>query len=190
MICAVGIGDETLAPEFEAGAAIGRFVADAVRRGDVAAVGDRVAALDGLPRIMLPLPVLRLLGGMPADGGGVEKNLRTAQRGEARRFGIPLIPADADANGGELRPPREEAEIARREVEFLVVERVVRDVHLAILAKKFAVRVDDRGGIVIKPGVAALEERGDDDHAASPARSSPSACVDGPGISSASLKYL
>ena len=44
-----GAGDEGSAPEFEALATGGGFVADAVDRGHVAAVGDGVAALDDFP---------------------------------------------------------------------------------------------------------------------------------------------
>ncbi len=50
-------------------------------------------------------------------------------------------------------------------VKFLVEERVVRNVHLAIFAKITSVRVDDRRGIVVDSGRAPLEERGHDDHA-------------------------
>ena len=48
-----GAGDEALAPEFEAVAADGFFQADAVGDGDVAAVGDGVAALDEFPGAVL-----------------------------------------------------------------------------------------------------------------------------------------
>src|SRR5216117_3947819 len=41
--------------------------ADAIHRGDPAAVGDRVAALDRLPGVQLLLAVLLLLRRMPAD---------------------------------------------------------------------------------------------------------------------------
>src|SRR5207249_1591462 len=114
---------------------IGRFVPDAIRHGDVAAVRDRVRALDRLPRVVLPLAEFFFLARMPADRRREKKNLRAAQRSEPRAFGIPLVPADADADARELRLPREEAKVARREVKLLVVSRVVRNVHLAILAE-------------------------------------------------------
>ncbi len=55
-----------------------------------------------------------------------------------------------------------------REVEFLVKKRVVRDVHLPVLAHQRAVRIHDGGGVMINPRRAALEKRGDDDHPALP----------------------
>ena len=61
--------------------------------------------------------------------------------------------------------PGFETEIARGEVKLLVIERVIRDVHLAILAEQLAVGADDRGGVVVEAGGALLEERGDDDRA-------------------------
>src|ERR1051325_4300809 len=159
---ATGAGDETLPPEFDALASIRGFVADAVRDGDEAAVGHRVRALDGLPRAVLVHAVFLFLLWMPADGGGVEENLRASHRREPRAFGIPLVPADQHSDLPELRLPRTETEVSGREIKFLVVQRVVRDVHLAVDSQELAARVDDRRGVVIKTRRAALEERRDD----------------------------
>ena len=71
---------------------------DAVGYGDVTAVGDGMAALDRLPGGVLPLAKVCLLAGVPANGGGEEQNLSPMQRRQARGFGIPLIPADQDAD--------------------------------------------------------------------------------------------
>ena len=43
------VGDEALAPELDAVPADGRFVADAIRHGDVAAIRHGMRALDGFP---------------------------------------------------------------------------------------------------------------------------------------------
>src|SRR5690606_14226425 len=53
-------------------------------------------------------------------------------------------------------------EVAGREVELFVVTRIVRDVHLAVLAGVSAPAVEHRGRVVIKPGRAALEQARDD----------------------------
>ena len=110
-------------------------------------------------------PYCAFSAGVPADGGGVKKHLRAAQGGEPGGLGIPLIPADADADGGMPRVPGEEAEIAGREVEFLVKERVIRDVHLPVAAQQFPAGIENGGGIVIDARRAPLEERGDDNRA-------------------------
>src|SRR5262249_16235491 len=83
-----GAGNKALAPELDA---IARdfFVTDAIGDSDVTTVGDGVAALDGFPRAVLFL-VLGFFGGVPADGGWIEKNLCALHRGESRGFGIPL----------------------------------------------------------------------------------------------------
>ena len=58
-----------------------------------------------------------------------------------------------------------ETEIARSEVELLVVERIVGDVHLAVDAGDVIGRgtrvVEHGGGVVVEAGGAALEEDGD-----------------------------
>src|SRR5262249_59203319 len=51
---AEGIGEERMSPELETGTlAVELLESDAVHRGDVAAVGDRMAALDGAPGLEL-----------------------------------------------------------------------------------------------------------------------------------------
>src|SRR6476620_1998810 len=99
---------------------------------------------------------------MPTDRRWVKQDLGAAERGQPRRFRIPLVPANADPNLPVLRGPRLEPEIARREVKLLVVGRIVRDMHLAILPEVLAVRIDDRGGIVVNARCAFFEKGGDD----------------------------
>src|SRR5262249_45955921 len=55
-----------------------------------------------------------------------------------------------------------EAEVARREIELLVEERVVGDVHLAVEAERPALGADDDRAVVVEAGRALLED-GDDD---------------------------
>ena len=155
---AVRAANETLSPKLDSVAAGGRFMANAIRRGDIAAVRDRVTALDGFPGGMLRRAEFLLFRWMPADRRWIENDLRAAQRGEPRRFGIPLVPANADADFAVLRLPRLKSEIARREIKFLVIQRIVRNVHLAIFAEQFSVCVDDRRGIVINARAAFLEK--------------------------------
>ena len=90
--------DETLPPEFDPVAAGGRFMADAIRHRDITTVRDRVTALNRFPGRMLRLAEFFFLARMPADRRRIKKNFRAAQRGQARRFRIPLVPANADAD--------------------------------------------------------------------------------------------
>ncbi len=102
------IADERSAPEFET--LVRRpFEADAIYRRDIDAVGDRVRALGGAPGIVLRRAVLSLLRGVPADRGRIEQNVRARKRGEARGFGIPLVPADERRDAAELRIERAES---------------------------------------------------------------------------------
>ena len=84
-----------------------------------------------------------------------------------------------------LRVERAEAEIARREVVLLVVERIVGDVHLAVEAEQRAVGVEDGGRVVIEPGGAPLEQRRDDRRRPRSLATLPRRSVVGPGIGSA-----
>src|SRR5204863_10029751 len=159
--------DEALAPELDAGrraAAAARIglEADAGHRDDEAAVRDRVAALDRLPRGVLALAEFRLLVRAPADRGRVGEDLGALERGEPRGLGVPLIPADEHTELRGRSVEHLEAEVAGREVELLVVPRVVRDVHLAVLAEVAAVRVEHRGRVV-DHACGALPDQARDD---------------------------
>ncbi len=79
----IGRGHERLAPEFNSILADGlpgcvkNFLhADAIGRADKTSVGYGVAALDQLPAFVLGFAKFLSFAGMPADGGGVEQNLR------------------------------------------------------------------------------------------------------------------
>ena len=144
---AEGIAEKRTSPEFEAlaghgiAADIASLEADAIHHADINAVRDRVRALDGAPGIMLRLSELGLLRGMPSDGCRIKENAGSLQRGEARAFGIPLIPADerAEFSGGGVEGL--EAEIAGSEIKLFVVERIVGNVHLAVDAAQRAVGI-------------------------------------------------
>ena len=88
---AVGGGD------FEFDVAV--LVAYAVDGADEDSVGDGVGALGGLPGVVLGGAELFFFGGVPADGGGEEEDLGSAEGGEAGAFGVPLVPADESADG-------------------------------------------------------------------------------------------
>src|ERR1043166_5877035 len=102
-----------------------------------------MAALDQFPGAMLICAIFRFLLRMPTDGGRVKKNLSALHRSEARPFGIPLIPADQDADFAVACLPGAEAEVARWAIEFLIVERIIRDVHLPVDAEHRPVGIDD-----------------------------------------------
>ena len=172
-----GSGHETLAPELDAvtrrrsrlrftstrRVALARqadnfFMADAIGYRDVAAVGDGMAALDGLPGVVLAFAEFCPFAGMPADGGGVKKNFRALQRGQPRGFGIPLVPANQHADFAVARRPRLEAGVAGCEIKFLVIKRVVGNVHLAVAAEQRAVGVNHGGGVVIDTGGAFFKQ--------------------------------
>src|SRR5947209_9690638 len=131
---AVRAANETLSPKLDSISSGRFFMTHPVGRGNKTAVRDRMAALDCLPGSVLRFAEFVLLARMPADCGGIKQNFGTAQRGQARRFRIPLVPTNQDAERPTLCFPGCKAKIARREIKFLVVERIVRNVHLAIFA--------------------------------------------------------
>src|SRR5215217_4167510 len=122
-----------------------------------------MTTLNRFPRGVLRLIHLLLFVREPADGCRVEQKLGAAERRQPGRFRKPLVPTDKRADlavGGVMRL---KAEIAWREIKLLVVKRIVWDMHLAILARDLAGRVDHHGRVVIHTRGAFFEERGDDD---------------------------
>src|SRR5437773_538236 len=158
---AVGSADKTLSPKFNPVAASWCFVTDTIRRRYVAAVRDRVTALNCFPGRMLRRARFFFLARMPADRRRIKNNLGATQCRQPCCFGIPLVPANADTDLATLCFPRLKTEVARREIKLLVIQRIVRDVHLAIFPEKFSVRVNNCGRVVINARPAFLEKRRD-----------------------------
>jgi hypothetical protein len=158
------IGDEGIAPEFDARIALVGFAfkADAIDDSHIGAIGDGVGTLNGFPGIELGSAKLRFLVRMPADAGGIKDNLRALERGDARTFGIPLVPTDLHADAGEFGVEVEKAEIAGSEIKFFVVERIVGNVHLAIFAEVGAIGIENGAGVVVNAGGAAFENGNDE----------------------------
>src|SRR5439155_22641358 len=114
---AEGITRERRAPELEP--AVGwALVPDAVHGRHVDAVGDRVRALHRLPGRDLRLAMRGLLARMPANGAGVEEHVGAGEGCQARRLGVPLVPAHEGADPAGRRVEGTEAEVAGREVEL------------------------------------------------------------------------
>ena len=117
-----------------------------------------MSALNGLPRHALSLLFVARVVGVVADSGRIDKYLRTSQRHESCGFGIPLIPANQYAQTPHTGIDRLESHVAGREVELLVVARVVGDVHLAILAGNGTVLFEYYRCVMIQACGATFEE--------------------------------
>src|SRR5712691_1525467 len=153
-----GIGDERLAPEVELA-----FRSNAIDNHYINSVCNRMRALNRLPGGMLGLLHFLLFVRQPANRCWIEKKLCATHGGQACGFGKPLVPADQRPDSRILRIVSLETQISRREIKLLVVERVVRYVHLAILARNLAVSINDHRCVVIEAGGAFFKERSNDD---------------------------
>src|SRR5437868_10153835 len=100
---------------------------------------------------------------MPSDCGGIKDHVGSLQRRNASAFRIPLIPADQRAYFSVAGIESTKAEISGREIKLFVVERIVRDVHLAVHAAQRAIRVKDDRRVVVDARSALLEQ-GSDQH--------------------------
>src|SRR6266851_8900339 len=142
------IRNERSAPEFQAlarsllAANVSVFKADAIHHRNVNPIGDCMGALNRLPRIMLRHSELFFLRRMPADRSRIKQYLRPLQRGQPRALRIPLVPAHQRADPSNLSVERSVAKIARSKVVLLVIERVVRNMHLAINSPQAAISVN------------------------------------------------
>src|SRR5262245_9739156 len=118
-----------------------------------------MCALRRLPRVVLAGAECILLLRMPADRGRVDEDLRAFERSQSGGLRIPLVPAHENAERADRRIERAESEIAWREVELLVVTRIVGNVHLAVLADGAARAVHDYRRVVIETRRPRLEQR-------------------------------
>src|SRR4029077_12658279 len=100
-----------------------------------------VGALNGAPGVELRGAEFLLLGGMPADRRRIENYIGAAEACKARTFGIPLVPAYQHADAAEFRVEIGKAQVPRSEIKFFVIERIVRNVHLAIFSEERSVSI-------------------------------------------------
>src|SRR5260370_6705479 len=101
---------------------------------------------------MLGLIDVGLLLREPSDGSRIEDKLCPTQSSESGCLGKPLVPADERADFAIRGIVSLKAKVSGREIKLLVVERVVWNVHLAILTSQLTRGIDDDGGVVINPG--------------------------------------
>src|SRR6266566_347103 len=144
--------DKALPPKLNSISTCRRFVADAICSRDITAIRNCVTALNCFPGRILGRTEFLFFARMPADCCWIKNDFRTAQGRQSRRFRVPLVPANADANFSPRGCPCLKSEIARCEIKFLVIKRIVWNVHLAIFAEQLAIRVDNCGRIVIQTG--------------------------------------
>src|SRR5277367_238157 len=85
------------------------------------------------------------------------------QRGEPGPLRIPLIPTNQRCDFSGLRIECAKPKISGREIEFLVIRGIVRNMHLAINTCDFSVSIYNRGGVVVDASSAPLEQRCDYD---------------------------
>lgn len=137
---------------------------NSISGSDVNAVGDRMSSHGYLPGTVLRPALFLALGRDPTDGCWVQQNLGPAKCEQSGCFGIPLIPTDADSQAPEFGLGHSESQISGRKVKLFVVQRVVGNVHLAILSDHFTVGVKSDGRIMIKTMRSPFEDRtGDHD---------------------------
>ena len=129
------------------------------------AIGHRVATMRQHPCIALAVFFILRIGRVPANRGGIQQQLGTGQRHHARRFRVPLVPAHQYAEFAHRGLNGGKTQITGGEIEFFVEARIVRDVHLAVLAGQRAVGVKHHGGVVVQPRRALFEQGRDQHHA-------------------------
>jgi hypothetical protein len=155
-----GIGHKGTTPESNA-LTVGpleRLVSDAIHGNHEDAIRNRVGALNRLPRLHLRLIDGLALVELSTDRRRVEKEFRAGECGRPRRLGKPLIPTDQHTEPPGFGLMGHEAEISRREMEFLVVERIVGDMHLPIATGDFSSAVQDDRRVVVEARGTTLEE--------------------------------
>ena len=108
--------------------------------------------------------ILRIILGV-ADGCRIDEDFCSLEGHQSRCFWIPLVPADEHAELAHGSLNRLETEVARSEVELLIVGWVIRNVHLAVFAGDGSILLNHYCRIVVKSWCTSLEKRGDDDYA-------------------------
>ena len=117
-----------------------------------------MAALHSGPGLALSFLLIGGVGGIVADGGGVDEQLGSPQSHDACSLGIPLVPAYHHPQPSHAGLYGLESEIAGCEIEFFIVARVVGYVHLAVFAAHRAVVVKHHGSVMVQSSCPALKQ--------------------------------
>ena len=102
---------------------------------------------------------------MPTDCRRIKQNFRTLHCRKTRSLRKPLVPTNKHALTSELVVKSLESQIARIKIEFLVITRVVGNVHFAVKTSLRAVSINHIRRIVINAFVSFFKKR-NDNHAA------------------------
>ena len=158
---------ETAAPELDALGLTARIRLETnpVHRHHRQTVGHGMTTHHRGPRLTLALLLLLGVVGGIADGSRVDEDIRTLQCHQAGSLGIPLVPANQHAQLAHRSLDRVEAQVARGEVEFFVVGRIIRNMHLAVFSGDGSILLNHHRRVVIEARRTALEERCNDYHA-------------------------
>jgi hypothetical protein len=113
-------------------------------------------------RLPMRLAVPGGLRGLRPDRARIKQHLRPHQRHGPGAFREPLVPADPHADPPHGRVPDPEPRIPRREVELLLIARILRDMRLAIDPQHPPIRV--RHGNRVEMRLPRLLEERDREH--------------------------
>ena len=156
---ALRTSDKAAAPE-----GVGSFLAYPVDSNDGESVGNSMTTHYGGPRLTLTLLFVGGVVRVEAYCRRIDKQLGTLKCHKTCCLGVPLVPAYKDAKTSYAGVNGLETEVARGEVELLVVGRIVGDMHLTILAGNATIALKDDSGIMVQSCSTTLEERGDEDY--------------------------
>ena len=124
-----------------------------------------MSPLHDLPGIVIAIFGELYILRMPvADGRRDKDDLSSLQSQYSRRLREPLVPTDEDADLGNLGVEHAVSQIPRRKVEFLIIARIIGDVHLAVLAQVAAIGIQHHGRIVVQARSPLFEQPGYDDN--------------------------
>ena len=127
-----------------------------------------MTALNGEPGFLLARAFCGIVARIPADRSGVEQHIRTGQRHQAGGLWKPLVPTDHHTETSDRGGDGMKSLVAWCEIEFFLVARVLRNVHLAIAPGQRTIIFEYHRGIVVEAGGAAFEHRADHDQTVVP----------------------
>lgn len=164
---ALRTGNETAAPELDSACLLAWvwFITNTIDGYYRQAVGNCVAPHHSGPCFTLALLfILCIIIGI-ADGSRIDEDFCSLESHQTGCFGIPLIPANEHAEFAHGSLNRLEIEVARGEVELLIVGRIVWNVHLAVFAGDGSILLNHYCRIVVKSWCTSLEKGSNDDYA-------------------------
>src|SRR3974377_875913 len=122
-------------------------------------ISDRMGSLNGFPGLLMDVPIPALFGWMPANSRRIKDDSGSLEGHQTGSLREPLVPTNQYPDLSEASNKRVKALISWSKIELLIIQGVVRNMHLSVGSEQGAICVENHCRVVIYPAVPPFKQR-------------------------------